>query len=207
MGDKMETVTIFLASKITADGDCSHDIKRHLVHRRKPMTNLDNWCFWTVALEKTLESPLDCKEIKPVNSKGNQFWILIGRTGAEAPTIWPPDAKNQLTENDFDAGKDWGQEKKWVTEDEMVGWQYRINGHEFKQTPGDSEGQGSLACSSLCGHNGWDMSLWLNKNRPLLRNWKIISLSLELLSENLEGKMCSQVHLKKKIPVGSSCCC
>ena len=164
MGDKMETMTdfIFLASKITADGDCSHDIKRHLVHRRKPMTNLDNWCFWTVVLEKTLESPLDCKEIKPVNSKGNQSWIFIGRTGADAPVLWPPDAKNQLIGNHFDAGKDWEQEKKGVTEDEMVGWHYWLNAHEFEQTPGDSEGHGSLACCSPWGHTESDMTEWLN---------------------------------------------
>ena len=201
MGKKMETVTdfIFLGSKITADGDCSHNIKRRLVHWRKPMTNLDNilksrdiTLLTKVCLVKAMV--LDCKEIKPVNSKGNQPWIFIGRTGAEALILWPPDVKNQITGKDFDAGKDWGQEKKGVTEDEMVGWQYRINGHEFEQTPGDSEGQGSPACSSLCGHKEWDMSLWLNKNRSLLRNWKIISLRPELLSGNLEGKMCSQVH-------------
>ena len=117
MGDKTETVTdfIFLASKITADGDCSHDIKRHLVHRRKPMTNLDNWCFWTVALENTLESPLDCKEIKPVHSEGDQLWIFIGRTGAEAPTLWPPDVKNQLMETILMLGKIEGKRRR--------GWQ------------------------------------------------------------------------------------
>ena len=82
-----------------------------------------NWCFWTVVLEKTLESPLDCKEIKLVNPKGNQSWIFIGRTDAEAPILWPPDVKSRLTRKDPDAGKDWGQEEKWMAEDEMVGWQ------------------------------------------------------------------------------------
>ena len=109
-----------------------------------------NWCFWTVVLEKTLESPLDSKEIKPVNPKGNEPWIFIRRTDAEAeaPILWPPDAKSQLIRKDSDAGKDWGQEEKGMTEDEMVGWHHWLNGCEFEQTSGDSEGQGSLAC---CG--------------------------------------------------------
>ena len=94
-----------------------------------------NWCFWTVVLEKTLESPLDCKEIQTVNPKGNQSWIFIGRTDAEAeaPVIWPPDAKNWLIGKDPDAGKDWGQKEKGTTEDEMVGWHHSLNGHEFEQ--------------------------------------------------------------------------
>ena len=92
---------------------------------------LKNWCFWTVVLRKTLESPLDCKEIQPVHPKGNQSWIFIGRTDAETPILWPPDAKNQLIGKDPDAGKDWKQEEKGTTEDEMVGWHHRLNGHEF----------------------------------------------------------------------------
>ena len=168
-GETMETVTdfIFLGSKITEDGDCSHEIKRHLPLGRKAMTNLENilessditllaqvhivkavvfpvwmweldykegwmpnnWCFWTVVLEKTLESLLDWKEIKPVNSKGNQSWIFIGRTDAkaEAPILWPPDAKIllfSLTGKDPDAGKDWRQEDKGITEDMMAGWHH-----------------------------------------------------------------------------------
>ena len=109
---------------------------------------LKNWCFWTVVLEKTLESPLDCKEIKPVNRKGNRPWIFIGRTDVEAetPILWPPDAKSQLIGKDPDAEKDWGQEEKGMMEDEMVGWHHWLNGHDFEQTQGDSEGQGSLAC-------------------------------------------------------------
>ena len=93
-----------------------------------------NWCFWTVVLEKTFESPLDCKEIKVVNPKGNQSWIFIGRTDAEAkaPILWPPDAKNWLIWKDPDAGKDWGQEEKGTTGDEMVGWHHWLNGHEFQ---------------------------------------------------------------------------
>ena len=109
-----------------------------------------NWCFWTVVLEKTLESPLDCKEIKPVNHKGNESWIFIGRTDAEtdAPILWPPDVKSWFTGKDPDAGKDWGQEEKGMTEDEMVGWHHWLNGHEFEQPLGDSEGQGGLVCFS-----------------------------------------------------------
>ena len=93
----------------------------------------ENWCFWTVVLEKTLESPLDCKEIQPVNAKENQSWIFIGGTDAEAEILilWSPDANNWLTGKDPDAGKDWGQEEKGTTEDEMVGWYYWLDGHEF----------------------------------------------------------------------------
>ena len=149
----------FLWLQITTDGDCSHEIKRHLLLGRKAMTNLDsrdmtlprkvdisqsysfssshvwiweldhkeswaakNWCFWIVVLKKTLGSPMDCKEIKPVNPKGNQSWILIGRTDAkaEAPILWPPDVKNQLIRKDPVAGKNWKQEKG-MTEDERIG--------------------------------------------------------------------------------------
>ena len=94
---------------------------------------LKNWCFWTVLLEKTLESPLDCKEIQPVHPKGDQSWMFVGRTDVEAemPILWPPDAKNWLIGKDPDAGKDWGQEEKGTTEDEIVGWHHRLNGHEF----------------------------------------------------------------------------
>ena len=114
----------------------------------------ENWCFWTVVLEKTLESPLDCKELKPVNLKGNTPWIFIGRTDAEAeaPILWPPDAKSQLTGKDPDAGKDWGQEEKGqqrMVEDEMVDWHHWLSVYESEKTPGDGEGQGSLTCYSL----------------------------------------------------------
>ena len=93
-----------------------------------------NWCFWTVVLENTLENPLECKEIQPANPKGNQPWIFHGRTDAvaEAPVLWPPDSKNWLTGKDSDAGKDWGQEEKETTEDEMVWWHHRLNGHELE---------------------------------------------------------------------------
>ena len=118
-----------------------------------------NRCFWTVVLEKTLESPLDSKEIQPVSPKGNKFWIVIGRidTEAEALILWPPDVKSWLIRKDPDAGKDWRQEEKGMTEDEMFGWHQRLNGHEFEQAPADGEGQGTLMCfspwSGRAGHN------------------------------------------------------
>ena len=185
------------SSKIIADSDCSHEIKRCLLLVSKTMTNLgsilksrditlqtnvhgvkamvfpvvvwgcESWtikkskcwncCFRIVMLEKTLESPLDFSEIKPVSPKGNQPWILIGRTDAEAPVFWAPEAKSQLIGKDFDAGKDWGQEKG-ITQDEVVEWHHWLNGHEFERTLGHSEGQGSLACSSPWGYKEWDMT-------------------------------------------------
>ena len=117
-----------------------------------------NWCFWTVVLEKILESPLDCKEIKPVNPKENQCWIFSRRTHAEAgaPILWPLDAKSQLTGKNPEAGEVWRHEKKRLTEDEMVGWHHGLNGCESEQTLGDSEGQGSLVCCSPWGYKESD---------------------------------------------------
>ena len=123
-----------------------------------------NWCFETMMLEKTLESPLDCKEIKAVNPKGNQPWIFTEMTDVEAPIIWPPDAKSRLIGKDPDARKDWGQEEKGLTEDEIVWWHHWLSGHEFEQTLGDSEGQRSLACYSPWGHKELDMTGQLNNN-------------------------------------------
>ena len=122
-----------------------------------------NWCFWTVVLEKTPESPVDCKKIKPVHPEGNQSWIVIGRTDVEAetPILWPPDAKNWLIRKDPDAGKDWRQEEKGTTEDEKVGWHHELNGPEFEQALGDSDGQGSLECCGPRGHKELDMTEWL----------------------------------------------
>ena len=119
-----------------------------------------NWCFWTVVLEKILESPLDCKEIKPVTPKENQSWIFIRRTDteAEAPILWLLDAKNWLTGKDPDAGKDWRREEKGMTEDEMVGWHHQLDGHEFEQVLGVGDGQGSLACCSPWGLKELDMT-------------------------------------------------
>ena len=121
-----------------------------------------NWYLRTVVLEKTLENPLDCKEIKQVNPKGNQSWIFM-ETDAETeiPILWPPDAKNWLIGKDPDAGKDWRQEKG-ATEDEMVGWHHLLDGHEFEQAPGIGDGQGSLVCYSPQGRKEPDMTEQLN---------------------------------------------
>ena len=125
---------------------------------------LKNWCFLTVVLEKTLESPLDCKEIQQVHPKGNQSWIFIGRIDAEAeiPILWPPDGKNWLIEKDPDAGKDWGQEEKGTTEGEMVGWHHRLYEYEFEQALGVGDGQGSLAYCSPWGHKESNTTEQLN---------------------------------------------
>ena len=125
-----------------------------------------NWCFWTVVLEKTLESPLDCKEIQPVHPNGDQSWIFIGSTDAEAevPILWPPDVKSQLTGKDPD-GKDWRQEKRGITEAEMVGWHHRLNGHEFEQTLGDGEGREAW-CTAV--HGVAKRQTWL---KDWTKNW------------------------------------
>ena len=133
---------------------------------------LKNWCFWTVVLEKTLQSPLDCKEIQPVHPKGNQSWILIGRTDVEAEILilWPPDTKSWLIGKYPDAGKDWRREEKGTTEDEMVGWHHQLNGHEFEQALGVGDGQGSLVCCSpwICKES--DMAQWMNWTE-VLQKW------------------------------------
>ena len=178
--------------KGTADGDCSHGIKRQLLLGRKAMTNLDcvekqrrcsankgpysqgyglpsghvwlweldhkesrapnNWCLWTVVLEKTPESPLDSKEIKPVNLKGNQPWTFIGRTDAEAPVFWSPDANSQLIGKSLMLGKIKGGKEERASEDEMAGWDHWCSGHELGKTSEYGEGQGSLACCSPWDH-------------------------------------------------------
>ena len=204
MGETVETLAdfIFGNSKVTSDGNYSHEIKRHLLLGRKFMTNLNSilkskditlptqvhpvkvmvfpvvmygcksWtikkaeCQNTDAFElwcwRRLLVPLDCKEIKPVNPKGNQFWIFIGRTDAkaEAPILWPPDVKNWLIRKDRDAEKDWRQEKTGMPEDEMIGWHHWLDGHEFEQTLRVGDGLGSLACYSPWGH--LDTTEWLN---------------------------------------------
>ena len=212
-----------MGSKITADGDCSHEIKRRLLLGRKVMASLSsvqfssvaqscptlcldsilksrditlpttvrlvkvmvfpivihvwmweldykeswvpkNWCFRTVVLEKTLESPLDCKEIQPVNPKGNRSWIFIGRTDAEAetPALWPPHMKSWLIGKDSDAGRDWGQEEKGTTEDEMAGWHHWLDGRESGWTPVVGDGQGGLACCDSQGRKESDTTERLN---------------------------------------------
>ena len=144
-----------------------------------------NCCFWTVVLEKTLESPLDSKEIQAVHPKGNQSWMFIGRTDAEAeaPILWPPDAKNWLTGKDPDAGEDWRQEEKGKTENEMVGWHHRLNGHEFEQTLGVGDRWWGLVWCNSWGRKESDMTEWLNWSE--LRSFLIYSstsLFLFLLS-------------------------
>ena len=121
-------------------------------------------CFWTVVLEKTLESPLDCKEIQPVHSKGDQSWVFIGRNDAKAetPVLWPPHVKSWLFGKDCDAGRDWGQEEKGTTEDEMAGWHYWLYGHEFEWTPGVGDGQGDLKCCDSWGRKESDTTEQLN---------------------------------------------
>ena len=140
---------------------------------------LKNWCFWTVVLEKTLESPLDCKEIQPVHCKGDQSWVFTGRTDVEAetPILWPPDAKSWLIGKDPDAGKDWGQEEKGTTEDEMVGWHYQLNGHEFGWTLGVGDGQGGLACCGSWGRRvRYDWATELNWTEKANSKWNTFIL-------------------------------
>ena len=139
----------------------SHAWMRELDHKENWV--LKNWYFWAVVLEKTLKSLLDGKEIQPVHPRGNQSWIFIGMTDAEAetPILWPSDVKSQLVGKYFDAGKHWRQEKE-TTEDEMVWWHHRLNGHELGQTPGDGEGQENQACCSPCGckeSDDWETEL------------------------------------------------
>ena len=201
-GETVETEAdfIFLGSKITADGDCSHEIKRRLLLGRKVMTNLDSIlqsrditlstkvCLlkamvfplvmygcesWTIkkaerrridAFElwcwRRLESVLDCKEIQPVHPRGDQSWVFLGRTDVEAetPILWPPDAKSWLIWKDPDAGKNWRQEEKGMTEDEMVGWHHQLNWHGFGWTLGVGDGQGGLACCGSWGRKESDMT-------------------------------------------------
>ena len=125
---------------------------------------LKNWCFWTMVLEKTLESPLDFKEIQAVHSKGDRSWVFFGRNDAKAetPVLWPPHAKSWLIGKDSDAGRDWEQEEKGTTEDEMAGWHHRLDGREFEWTPGVGDGQGGLACCNSWGHKELDTAEQLN---------------------------------------------
>jgi len=148
--------------------------------------------FWAMVLEKSLESSLDCKEIKPVNPKGIQSWIFIGRTDAEAEAsiLWPPDAKGQHTGKHLDAGKGWGQEEKGMTEYEMVWWHHWLNGHEFEQAPGDGEGQGSLTCFSSWGHKELDRTTKWEKNYKLLAR---ICEKVTLVNDNIFRK-CFHKH-------------
>ena len=216
----METVRNFTlgGSKITADGDCSHESQRCLLLGRKVMTNVDsilksrditlptmcwlskalgfpvvmyrckmynkeswaqkNWCFWTVVLEKTLESPLDCKEIQPVHSEGDQPWDFFEKNDAKAetPVLGTPHEKSWLIGKDSDGGRDWGQEEKGMTEDEMAGWYHGLNGRESEWTPGVGDGQGGLACCNSWSRKESDTTEWLNwteysQNKAFLFIW------------------------------------
>ena len=159
-----------------------------------------NWCFWTVVLEKTLESLLDCKEIQPVHPKGDQFWVFTGRTDvvAETSVLWPPDAKSWLIGKDPDAGKDWRQEKG-TTEDEMVGWHHQLNGHGFGWTLGVGDGQGSLVCCSSWGHKELDTTERLNWTE--LMKWFFLEWGRAKVGNNsgvlsLGSDLCTQKQLK-----------
>ena len=124
---------------------------------------LKNWCFWIVVLEKTLESPLNCKEIQPVHPKRDQSWVFFGKNDAKAetPILWPPRAKSWLIGKDSNAGRDWGQEEKGTTENAMAGWHHELDGHEFQWTPGVGDGQGGLACCNT----------WVAKSQTQLSDW------------------------------------
>ena len=211
----VETVSDFIlgGSKITADGDCSHEIKRNLLLGRKVMCNLDsilksrdiilptkvhqvkamvfpvvmygceseeswalkNWCFWTVVLEKTLMSPLHCKEIQTVHPKGDQSWVFIGRTDTEAatPILSPPHVKSWLIGKDPDARRHWGQEEKGTAEDEMAGWHHWLDAHEFEWTPGVGDGQGGLAYCNSWGRKESDRTEGLSWTE-LTEHWTIV---------------------------------
>ena len=149
-----------------------------------------NWCFWAVMMQKTFESPLDYKKIKPVSTKGNQSWIFIGRTDAEAeaPILWPPDSKGWLIQKDPNSGKDWRQEEKGMTEGEMVKWHYWLDGHEFEQALGVGDRHRRLACP------------WVEKSRMWLRNWT----ELIKIKESL-NQVENQQHLTdNKLPQGAT---
>jgi len=156
--------------------------------------------FLTVVLEKTLESPLDCKEIQPVHPKGNQSWIFIGRTDAEAetPILWPPDAKSWLTGKDPHAGKDWRREEKGTTEDEMVGWYHRLNGHGFGWTLGVGDGQGGLACCSPWGRRvRHDQAIEQQQQPKIYRNaGKMLCSNIKFLKTNIKW-LCWDYYLSK----------
>ena len=155
-----------------------------------------NWCFWTVVLEKTLESPLDCKEIQPVHPKGDQSWVFIGRTDVEAktPTLWPPDEKSWRIWKDPDAWKGWGEEEKGTTEDEMAGWHHWLNGHGFGWTPGVGDGQGGLVCCSTWGLKESDTTEGLNWTEYVC----VLFLYLQDTLQILFSYFASYLHVKKE---------
>ena len=162
---------------------------------------LKNWCFWTVVLEKTLESPLDCKEIQPVHSEGDQPWDFFGRNDAKTktPILWPPHGKSWLIGKDSDTWKDWGQEEKGVTEDEMPGWHHWLDGHESEWTLGVGDGQRGLACCNSWGRKESDMTEqlnWteLNKTKDLhVENYKTLLKEIKADSKRWRNISCSWI--------------
>ena len=144
-----------------------------------------NWCFWTVVLEKTLESPLDCKEIRLVYSRGDQPWVFFGRNDAEAetPVLWPPHVNSWLIGKDSDAGRDWRQEEEGMREDEMAGWHHPLDGLEFEWTPGDDDGEGGLACCDSWGRKELDMTEWLNRTE-LNGSYSLIVITIIIVIRN-----------------------
>ena len=161
-----------------------------------------NWCFWTVVLEKTLENPLYWKEIQPVHPKGDQSWIFIGRTDAEAetPILWPPDWKNWLIWEDPDAGKDWRWEEKGITQDEIVGWHHRLNRHECEKTLGVGDGQGGLACCSPCGHKESDTTEQLNWAELKCKRKNV---SVVYIRNHCSGRMETCMCMTESLPCSS----
>ena len=145
-----------------------------------------NWCFWTEVLEKTLESPLDCKEIQPVHSEGDQPWDFFGRNDAktETPVLWPPHAKSWLIGKDSDAGRDWGQEEEGTTKDEMAGWHHRLDGRESEWTLGVGDGRGGLACC-----NSWDRK---ESNTTEWLNWTEVGDEVMLVASGGRCQVCCQ---------------
>ena len=163
---------------------------------------LKNWCFWTVVMEKTLESPLGWEEIKPVHPRENQSWIFIGRTDAAAETLilWPPNGRNYLTGKDPDTGKDWRREEKGTTEDEMVGWCHRVDGHEFEQDLGVGDGQGSLVCCSPWGcrvRYDWVTELKPDKTIMVLTD---VKQTIKLYYKNFLQSIWNRMSRKYKLP-------
>ena len=154
---------------------------------------LKNWCLWTMVLEKTLESPLECREIKPVHSKGDQPWDFFGRNDAKAetPILWPPHVKSWLIGKDSDAGRDWGQEKG-MTEDEMAGWHHGLDGRESEWTPGVGDGQGGLACCDSWGHKESDTAKWLN--------WTELAWISFSYFRNFEGQYIKLIQVMQILP-------
>ena len=176
-------------SKISKIFSSSHVQMWELVYKESWARK--NWCFWTVVLEKTLESHLDCKEIQPVHSEGDWSWDFFGRNDAKAetPVLWPPHAKSWLIGKDSDAGRDWEQEEKGTTEDEMAGWHHWLNGRESEWTPGVGDGPGGMACCDSWGCKESNMTEWLNWTEDIYME------SRKMVLKNLfTGQQCRNRH-------------